>query len=1033
MSPEPAYIAAAAAANVATSEIVGEFELEDRDFAGAAVAPGALALLNAFLDRLLFNVLTGARGATSLAALRPAVVDVLKPRLAREAITGADEELQEYLGTDDEELAAADEAAAAHGAASAAADWDMDLVWRRTRLRCMVYTRLGDMEEEDEDLYMDSDSQHGPAAGRSNSAAAVSPAVAIFLTAVLEHVAESALGIAAQAAFIRVETRARLEHSQALRRILVEEGDMEKVALNSTLGRLWRSWRKVVRSPRSRRSSVSRMSRDGGGRMRGLHTTSTSRKTSIASIDSSRPPLDGAVAGTTQPPSVAEVLDQKPEDGFEDEEGEVDPCAVALPLSEHDVAEIEVPGYSGALAPQKQHRFVDRRAAPFRPFSMYHAAAVDKSNARDQATADQEDADDEGSETSTPRAAMLAFPTGRPRSNSLPTPQTPYFILPDTSETDSAFETPFEEVPPSELPLSTTKRESTAMTRAESDRGVPSSQQQPSQQSLPTEKRHFFTVPSKPNSAPSSPYHGSVLNALSRHVARDFEVQTTKPVEAIQPRRRVSPAPLPPSFSSAQPQSQKQQQLRQQLPRRDSHSEVDPADGALQFGRDDYKIDDNERIAAEAAAAAAVTAREVAPPPAPPKNRHRPPRLPLQKPSPDRANNKAIPGTMAAAPPPPVTPRNFSKPTSSGSGSVAVPALAGAAAAAAAAGDVSPIEPTSIDSGEVSPIESGYEDELEDAKGPEAVSPLMQRSFAPSPPRVAPVRVPSGAETGREAKQQIPIGAERQRRRGGPTEDDYVKEEKREAYVLPEEYSGPTTTGAVPAPKAAPATGKRATEATALANKELPPIDQSASSSKKRYRAAPSADVNGAPNLAPLRELMEAAPDTSDEASSLAPSQTDRPKRTTSASPAHGGPTSAPGVALTSDLRRQVPPSSSGQAGGAIASQRVAAPLAAAATIEPARRSRQSSDSTRRKPAHHEASVSQSSGTSPNNDDAYSRSSASPRDRQKSFEQLMNSGETIQYTLTPQTMLEIEVSSQFSFTSFVIHLLLTFSDHRTTD
>ncbi|KAL0258512.1 hypothetical protein SLS55_006008 [Diplodia seriata] len=50
----------------------------------------ALALLDGFLDSFLFSILATAR-SRSLTTIRPAVQEVLKPRLAREAMKAADE------------------------------------------------------------------------------------------------------------------------------------------------------------------------------------------------------------------------------------------------------------------------------------------------------------------------------------------------------------------------------------------------------------------------------------------------------------------------------------------------------------------------------------------------------------------------------------------------------------------------------------------------------------------------------------------------------------------------------------------------------------------------------------------------------------------------------------------------------------------------------------------------------------------------------------------------------------------------------
>ena len=68
--------------------------------------------------------------------------------------------------------------------------WDLELVWKRTRLRVMVYMRLGEMEDEDEQRYVKEEQLfHGSERRFSQSSGLVSWAAAIFLTSVLEYVA----------------------------------------------------------------------------------------------------------------------------------------------------------------------------------------------------------------------------------------------------------------------------------------------------------------------------------------------------------------------------------------------------------------------------------------------------------------------------------------------------------------------------------------------------------------------------------------------------------------------------------------------------------------------------------------------------------------------------------------------------------------------------------------------------------------------------------------------------------------------------
>ena len=253
-NPDPAYIAASAASQIITTDYqnrtVDWFEdrSEKGDSESAVVSPTSLSLVNAFLDQLLFSFLATAR-STSIAALRPAVSEVLKPRLAKDAISGADQELQEFLGGGDEE-----ELSAFHIGLESRAQWDLQLAWKRTRLRCMVYTRLGDMEEEEEEAFVDSEPADEEGLRRlSRDVGIISPAAAIFLTSILEFIGEQVLMVAGEAAYHRVESKKMNDRaddasgsSEALR-VVVEDLDIEKLAFNTTFGRLWRSWKKRVR------------------------------------------------------------------------------------------------------------------------------------------------------------------------------------------------------------------------------------------------------------------------------------------------------------------------------------------------------------------------------------------------------------------------------------------------------------------------------------------------------------------------------------------------------------------------------------------------------------------------------------------------------------------------------------------------------------------------------------------------------------------------------------------------------------------
>ena len=316
VSPDPAYIALSAASLIVNSDgtdrgyLEGEGSKVEHDT--ATVAPGAVALVNGFLDQLLYSFLASSR-STSIAALRPAIQEVLKPRLAKEAIQGADEELEGYMtGGDTEELLAF------HAGQSFRGDYDLNLIWRRTRLRCMVYTRLGDMEEEDEEACLDQEGDDTNEGRRrlDRDIGSISPAAAIFLTSILEFIGEHAMLLAGEAAYNRFQTKGLRSDSS---RVVVEEIDMEKLAFNGTLGRLWRSWKKRVRS-----SLLSPRPASLGRRKTSSLSDSASRKTSVSEGDefgyfdhAQRPSAVGLPQKDKQPPPVpppqADGLPEEPD------------------------------------------------------------------------------------------------------------------------------------------------------------------------------------------------------------------------------------------------------------------------------------------------------------------------------------------------------------------------------------------------------------------------------------------------------------------------------------------------------------------------------------------------------------------------------------------------------------------------------------------------------------------------------------------------------------------------------------------------
>ncbi|KAM3074246.1 hypothetical protein ACMFMG_002932 [Clarireedia jacksonii] len=334
VSPDAVYIAPSAASQIVTNDHDSRADawLDQHGIEPsgetALVSTPALTLVNKFLDQLLFNFLSVSR-STSLATLRPAVSEVLKPKLAKDAISGADDELREYLGGgDDDELFSS-----ANGVPSR--NWDLELVWKRTRLRCMVYSSLGDMEEEDEDRYTAEEHLSTSAGlnGREDELGIVSPAVAIFLTSILEFMGEQVLVVAGQAAYSRLRAKHEKDEREGVTRltdiadrVVVEEGDMERVALDRTLGRLWRGWKKRVRSPGS--------------------SISVGRPFPVDLLSTPPPPPKSLHRMTSALAKSAEKLRQV---SGTTTPTELEPAAnIPLPMSVNDIREIEIPG----VAPQ---------------------------------------------------------------------------------------------------------------------------------------------------------------------------------------------------------------------------------------------------------------------------------------------------------------------------------------------------------------------------------------------------------------------------------------------------------------------------------------------------------------------------------------------------------------------------------------------------------------------------------------------------------------------------------------------------------
>ncbi|KAI5817464.1 hypothetical protein BZA77DRAFT_352834 [Pyronema omphalodes] len=260
VNPQPAYIAASAATRLVTSDHEDFFRsLRHEGVVGTGtptmlVTSGSLSLVNQFLDFLLYSFLSNAK-STSISALRPAITEVLRIRLAKEAVSGADQELKSYLGGEDEDIGEFDDALIETNGE----EWNLEATWRKCRVQCMVYSSLGDLEEDDEAFFTEAGLEGSVGLDQyecqNSNPGIVSPAVAIWLTSILEFIGEQTLLVAGHATIARYSAQriaaANEEQSAGAtfpEKPVVEELDTEKVALNPSLGRMWRQWRKKTRN-----------------------------------------------------------------------------------------------------------------------------------------------------------------------------------------------------------------------------------------------------------------------------------------------------------------------------------------------------------------------------------------------------------------------------------------------------------------------------------------------------------------------------------------------------------------------------------------------------------------------------------------------------------------------------------------------------------------------------------------------------------------------------------------------------------------
>ena len=371
-NPEPQYIS-----RVAAGEHVEQITRNDQyDLGTPSASPvphdlaifteSALALLNHFLDALLYNFLAKAH-STLMSKLRVAITDVLKARLARDALLSADEDIQGLI--DEAEIDAIEERPQANGStASQSSVFQLEPTFQVMRLRVMVFIKLGEFNDEDEIRYLGEEAAdfsilNGP--------------TAVFLASVLEYIAESLLDTAGEAAWSRSRKKPNkrtptIRESRELEdidpdRLVVEETDVEKIALNPMLGRLWRTWRKTYRGMASPSTAASPLMSEFPRSVPGALQSprrSFRRNSSEYYGDPAR--------------NLAEDKRLTLEDVPEGEVSEHDIAAnIPLPMTNNDVNEIEVPGLSEEVYDTDEERVAAgpdaTNALPKRPTSAMFA------------------------------------------------------------------------------------------------------------------------------------------------------------------------------------------------------------------------------------------------------------------------------------------------------------------------------------------------------------------------------------------------------------------------------------------------------------------------------------------------------------------------------------------------------------------------------------------------------------------------------------------------------------------------------------
>jgi hypothetical protein len=239
--PDPSYISTPAADAVVRSYPPPE-QTRNVISKDIVITTAGLRTVNLFLDYILHEFLARAKSG-SLHRLREAVGMVIRTTLGTAAMVQAEEDLADFLaenGDDNgyyEDMDSDDEVHAQPDAG-----WNLEKVWLRARTKCMIYSTLGDKDEQDfPDEEEDEEDYELPASKRK-----ISGVGAVYLTAILEFIGEQCLLVAARTAYRRVA--ASIHDVNLITEpieMVVEDVDVKRgIAEESLTTRLWRKWKR---------------------------------------------------------------------------------------------------------------------------------------------------------------------------------------------------------------------------------------------------------------------------------------------------------------------------------------------------------------------------------------------------------------------------------------------------------------------------------------------------------------------------------------------------------------------------------------------------------------------------------------------------------------------------------------------------------------------------------------------------------------------------------------------------------------------